>query len=441
MFRSLVVLGVMVLLLNGGLSGEPVSRDQIEVRILQLEDELQKLKAERAQLIRKEESGEFENEAVNAVDTPSGPARVENGEWTVGGAIRANYTIGDYPSGDRPSRGGHGGNFELDVFRLNVDYQKAALGGKMEYRFYDGYNFMHTLYGSYSFEDDSVLKVGLNRVPFGVGPYGPANSWFFDQHYYVGLADDMDYGVYYSKTVDSWTYDMAFYVSAENNWQGASADSARYSYDIVDTGAPNGHYQERGQINLRAVRSVEGSYPYKTGVSMQLGRLEGDGVFADDTYAYAFAVHSEHSWNDWGLKAQVTYYNYNADYTGLDESNNDLILMGAYDYAAAVAGEAIIPSVAINYLWKPDQISWIDSINFYNDFSIILKQGTLDTGESFNDSALNVLGMAIARGGWYVYVDLALSNGNYFVGDSGDFGANLGDDWQKRFNINFGYYF
>jgi hypothetical protein len=61
--------------------------------------------------------------------------------------------------------------------------------------------------------------------------------------------------------------------------------------------------------------------------------------------------------------------------------------------------------------------------------------------DGFNDSAMNVIGMAIARGGWYIYVDYAFSNGNYFVGDSGDFGANTDDDWQKRFNINFGYYF
>jgi hypothetical protein len=72
------------------------------------------------------------------------------------------------------------------------------------------------------------------------------------------------------------------------------------------------------------------------------------------------------------------------------------------------------------------------------------------------------LGAAWARGGWYIYTDLAFSDGNYFVGNEdsdgqvesysnvfgnngtsgvGDFGANANDHWNYRFNINFGYYF
>jgi hypothetical protein len=62
--------------------------------------------------------------------------------------------------------------------------------------------------------------------------------------------------------------------------------------------------------------------------------------------------------------------------------------------------------------------------------------------------------MSIARGGWFIYVDYALSNGNLFVGNRddvfgdtvadssvGDLGANRNDRWNSRFNINFGYYF
>ena len=41
----------------------------------------------------------------------------------------------------------------------------------------------------------------------------------------------------------------------------------------------------------------------------------------------------------------------------------------------------------------------------------------------------------------YVYTDLGFSDGNWFVGQSGDFGANTDTDWEKRFNINVRYYF
>ena len=63
-----------------------------------------------------------------------------------------------------------------------------------------------------------------------------------------------------------------------------------------------------------------------------------------------------------------------------------------------------------------------------------------------------MLGSAWASGGWYIYTDLAYSDGNLFVGNEGDdyaniyqgvgdFGVDGNDDWNYRFNINFGYYF
>lgn len=129
---------------------------------------------------------------------------------------------------------------------------------------------------------------------------------------------------------------------------------------------------------------------------------------------------------------------------------------GAYDFAWPVANEGVIPAIALSYTIAPE-IEWIDTLTFYNDYSIILKDGDIN-GADFNDSALNVIGVAIARGNWYIYVDYAYSNGNYFVGNEdddysfgedgqyanasvGDFGRNGNDDWNGRFNINFGYYF
>ena len=54
-------------------------------------------------------------------------------------------------------------------------------------------------------------------------------------------------------------------------------------------------------------------------------------------------------------------------------------------------------------------------------------------------------------GSLYIYTELGLSDGNYFVGGEGDdyssiygvndFGASGNNEWQKRFNVNVGYYF
>jgi len=382
---------------------------------------------------------------------------VELGNLSVGGAIRANYVNGDYtPSGsDAAQRGDNGGNFELDVFRINLDYLEGPVSAKAEYRWYNGYNMLHTGWVGYELDENSGVQVGLNRVPFGVGAYGPANSWFFDQHYYVGLSDDMDYGIKYSWAKDNLAVDVAYYLMAENSFVGASEESARYSYDIVDNGSPYSHYEEENQVNLRAIYTIENEdYSNELGVSLQWGQLSADGDFAEDTDAYAASVHSKASMGPWTLMLQATQYDYAPDYTssatdanGLPLSDS-LVTMGAYDFAYPVASKGVIPAVALSYTVKPE-IEWIDSITFYNDYSVIMKDD-----DSFNDSALNVTGMAIANGGWYIYVDYAYSNGNYFVGDEGDvygdtyaessvgdFGANGNDDWNGRFNINFGYYF
>src|SRR5690606_30097459 len=101
-----------------------------------------------------------------------------------------------------------------------------------------------------------------------------------------------------------------------------------------------------------------------------------------------------------------------------------------------------IPAVALSYTFTPDKIDWFDSITPYIEYSLIIKEES-----AFNDSELFIVGAAWARGGWYIYTDLAFSNGNYFVGTdgdayapdytgTGDFGINGNDDWNMRFNIN-----
>ena len=388
-------------------------------------------------------------------------AAFQAGPLKVGGAVRANYVLGDYVTdgSDGPQRGGNGGDFELDTFRVNLDYAQNNFLGKVEYRFYNGYNFLHTGWIGYNFSNGSQVQIGVNRVPFGIGDYGAENSWFFDQHFYVGLCDDMDLGAKYSLPLGNLVVDAAYYAGAEFEGLGDSTGSARYSYDIVDDASyigkfPHGRayasYIERNQLNLRGTYTIDtGSLSAQIGISLQWGQLEAQTDLAEDSDAFAFAVHANSNLGPWAIKMQLSHYKYQADYT--NGANNDLIAMGAYDFAWPVASEGTIPSIALSYTWSPKGIDWIDSITFYNDYSVIIKKGDTLDGTPFNDSALNVTGMSIASGGWYIYVDYAISNGNYFVGneedtyatfsDVSDFGINGPNDWDRRFNINFGYYF
>lgn len=445
-----VLLGLATIPLAGQTAAE------LRQRVTTLETELAEAKRQLAEAEAKtteaeKKSATAEEKLAQANDT--GPGKIEIGPIRIGGAIRANYALGNYDTGEGPTRGAKGGNFALDTFRINVDFEQGPFLGKLEYRWYNGYNFLHTGWLGYKVTDDSTVQVGANRVPFGPGPYGVSNSWFFDQHYYVGLSDDMDLGVKYTGTFGDFTLDAAYYFSDEGNWMGASTDSARYSYDAVlirrdfngDGMTTLAGFAERHQFNLRGVYSMEfGNVGTDVGASLQYGQLDAHGTSDGD--AWAGSVHMKNSIGPVGIATQLTYYNFDLD-DDVPWGNAKLIPMGAYDFAEFVAAEAFIPAIAVNYFLPTDSIDWLDSVNFYVEYSSIIKDGevTLANGDTadFEDSQLFIIGAAWARGGWYVYTDLAFSDGNYFVGldDYTTFGANLDATWQTRFNVNFGYYF
>ncbi|MEJ2575643.1 MAG: hypothetical protein P8106_02880 [Gammaproteobacteria bacterium] len=428
---------IAAVLASGAVYAE--SAAELEQRVRQLEQELAAARAELEQA----------NETIADAGEPA-PSDIEFsgegfGTLKIGGAMRANYAIGDYVSNTDggPSRAfDDGGNFELDTFRVNADYTNGPWVGKLEYRWYDGYNFLHTGWLGFNFEDDSQIQVGVNRVPFGPGPYGVSQSWFFDQHYYVGFADDMDLGVKYTKPFGDWTFDFAYYYSDEGSYAGNSKDSARYSYDVVNESGTG--YEERNQFNVRG-RYTLPDVPIDTtlGFSAQYGQLKSKGP-EDDGDNYAASVHMVNKWNNFTLASQLTYYEYDVDATPLTGSD-DLVLMGAFDFAWPVAAEAWIPAVSLSYYKPTPGIAWLDYVIPYVEYSSIVKDV-----DAFNDSQMWVLGAAWGHGGWYIYTDFAYSNGNYFVGNEGDdygvscvgdFGVNCNDDWNSRFNVNFGYYF
>ncbi len=369
----------------------------------------------------------------------------EVGPLTVGGAMRVNYVIADQdaPEDGSLGRGSSEGNFELDTFRINLGLSHEGVIGAAEYRWYDGYSFVHTGWLGYEDPELGRVEVGINRVPFGVGPFGPANSFFFDQHYYVGLADQMKVGLKYSRTAGPLAFDLAYYPIDVPNGRGISDDSMRYSYTVVpeDAGGIPGVYEERHQVNARLIYTIE-ELNTALGISGKYSQLNAQDDRASNSDAYAVSLHSSTTYNGWNLMLQLSAYRFDADYRADEEGvqpTNDLIVMGAFGFPFPVASEGLIPSVALSYTITPET-DLVDSITFYNDYSIIVKDGE-ENGQSFRDSQLNVTGMAIAKGGWYIYTDYALSDGNYFVGPGGDFGSNQNNDWQYRFNINFGYYF
>ena len=120
----------------------------------------------------------------------------------IGGAIGVNYAYGSYDNNDR----GEGiGGIDVDVFRLNADLDHQNVIGRLEYRWqaagngiYDTYSMIHTAWLGYDAGESGTFRAGIVRVPFGPTAYGVSSSYFFDQHWYVGLSDDMDLGIRWS---------------------------------------------------------------------------------------------------------------------------------------------------------------------------------------------------------------------------------------------------
>jgi len=333
--------------------------------------------------------------------------------------------------------------------------------GKLEYRWYDGYNFIHTGWLGYRLDDASQLEIGVTRKAFGPGPYGISESWFFDQHYYVGLADDPDLGIKYSTKLGDWKLDAAYFVSSEWNGNGRSLDSTRYGYDAirwrqtvdkngnVTYGAMDNGFEERNQFNLRVIYDLSDvAVPSELGISLEYGQLKGQRV--DNGSHWAASAHMINHIGDWRIASQITRYEYDID-SNNPWSSDELIPMGAYDFSWPVATKAWIPAISISYLKEPPSIPWLDSVRPYLEYSNIVKDAS-----DQNDSQLWILGAAWASGGWYIYTDFACSDGNLFVGNEaanggtdnyssvygvGDFGDDGNNEWNYRFNINFGYYF
>ncbi|CAA0107991.1 Uncharacterised protein [Halioglobus japonicus] len=432
--------------------GAAPSVAELEAEVATLTQQLAEANARLAQA--QSRAGEAEKALADTRDVQG--TGITLGPVTIGGAIRANYIYGNYEEvGSAPQRGGNGGNVEFDTFRINASLEYDQWRGQLEYRWYDGYNFFHTGWLGYAFDDTSQVEVGITRVPFGPGPYGVSQSWFFDQHYYLGLSDDPDLGVKYLTQWGSWDLAFAYFISSEGNGRGGSADSARYGYDAVKwksaiepngdiVEAPANGYEERNQFNLRAIYQLEDvPVPTDVGVSMQWGEL--DGKRAEDGHHWALSGHMVNTFDNFTLATQLTRYHFDVDDDSLAELQ--LLALGAYDFAWPVATQAWVPAVSLSYRIDTPGIPWLNYILPYIEYSNVIKDDN-----AFNDSELFIVGSAWASGGWYIYSDLAYSNGNLFIGDQddnysniyqgvGDFGVDGNDKWNYRFNLNLGYYY
>lgn len=364
------------------------------------------------------------------VVTTADAAKPQEDGISLGGAIRTNYSHTSYDDGNK----NRGGDFDFDIFRLNLNGKIGDILLDAEIRFFDYMTAVKYAYVGYQFTENWQVQAGITQVPFGNWPYN-SHNYFFSTNYYLGLEDDHDLGIVFKRSIaDNWQLDLGFFKNDElGGVDGYVSDrSDRYSYDVIGARLPGDDIYGDPTQSLGEYNTLSGRFGYHTnwfgtktevGVSALHGGLH-DGVRRAGDY-YAWGLHVNSHWHNWNLQLQHTEYAYNVD---------DLTQMavGAYGFYDSIAAEA--KSATINLAYNlPVEWGPVTGLQFYNNYGLVY-----DKSDHSANTMMNVTGFSVAAGGLFTYFDLVHARNQPFVG-----GSVAGDspDTERRFNINIGYYF
>lgn len=370
-------------------------------------------------------------------------AQENQNNFHLGGAVRYNIYMKSWVSNKTQPE------YTWDTWRLNVDGSKNGIDFSFEYRFYptSGTNFIHHGYLGYAFNDHLYMKLGVTQVPFGISKYA-SHSWWFQAQYYFGLEDDYDIGIKFDYTgIENLTLNFAYFRQAEPEGPSAggavtygNAGPGRYSYDItpgvgkIGAETVDAHIRELNQINIRAAYQVSKSI--ELGLSAQVGGIYNSVLNKSETSS-AFCAHILADWgNGWNFKGSLINYNYKAS----DDNGNrlDIVQMGAYGSPYDVAAKANTYAAGIAKSF-PVKIGPISNIQVYVDYSYVDK-----VKKEYADMQQLIPGFLISAGPVYTYVDYAMGKNHPWLNATFGEGLGVGDKntgWNKRFNMNIGYYF
>lgn len=403
--------------------------DQLKQQIALLQQQLQQLEQRLQQPAAPAEvevKGEVETETIAA-----NPATAKPDGISVGGAIRTNFSHTSYNDGNK----NRGGDFDFDIFRLNLNGSIGDVLLNAELRIFDYMTAVKSAYVGYQFSENWQAQAGITQVPFGNWPYN-SHNYFFSANYYLGLEDDYDLGLMFRRQIaDNWQLDLGFFKNDELGGVDGYVDSRadRYSYDIVGSrlqgdGIYDDPTQPLGEYNTFAGRfayhfSHSDNFSTEVGISALAGGLHDGERRAGDYHAWA--LHLNSNYQRWNLQLQYSRYQYDID--GIDR-----IAVGAYAFYDSIAAEASSATANIAYS-LPLQWGPVTGLQFYNDFSLIY-----DKSDFSANTMMNVTGVSVAAGGLFTYFDLVHARNQPFVGSSMAADSN---DTERRFNINVGYYF
>ncbi len=401
--------------------------EQMQRDLLQMQQRLDNLQAEKEREQAERERMEARvAEVAETADAAQAAAAEDADGISFGGAVRLNYGWRDYDDQNKDRVG----DFELELFRINVNGTVGNVILDAEWRRYNDFQAIHHAWVGYDFSDELQMQLGITQVPFGILPYA-SHSFWFTGNYYLGYEDDYDTGVKFVHTPnEDWTFHYAFFKNPEYANDGR-AD--RYSFDLVTGGDQQN--TETNQINFRAERHIHFNDDVRAdfGLSLQAGQMYNRATESNGD-RWAVGAHMDYYNGPWNLRLQAMRYEYNPD--NPDGVSDDFVQKGAFAFPFLMAAKANVytysASRSFNVDWGP-----ITYVNCYNEGTFV----DPDVDNS-SESIQSVTGCAIGAGGVYAYFDWIAGKNMWFAGGDGiGLDAGTSGKWRSRFNVNIGYYF
>ncbi|OHV12297.1 hypothetical protein [Kushneria phosphatilytica] len=360
----------------------------------------------------------------------------------ISGTFELAHSYNDWDEQDKDT----GGDIDFGKFILGIDGQVDNYIYSFQYRFYDGYRFLHHGWLGYQLNDNDTVKVGLVQTPFGNMDYGYL-GWYGTLPYLAGFNDNQNAGIKWHHEDGPWTTDLAFFKSDQlgstNESYGANppGGTTAATYDDngdLDTRGDQGNKSEN-QVAARVGYTFGHGTDYTTEVNFSAkgGQLYNEQTNdSGDNWAAALGLNG--NYGNWSVLLQATQYEYNAKNADEDDTgiSDNVMQVGAFNFNYLIPAEGQMYNFSLAYSMD---VNWgpIDNAYFYNDYSYISADGDYSPINggfgSMNDPQLNDIGIKLTAGPYYAWFDIVTNkNGlNYF-------GSPVDDDWHTSYQTHFG---
>lgn len=385
---------------------------------------------------------------VPQTESPALPAKLK-----LGVGIRARIDIRPFDANANGQRQ-TSAHLSFDTLILTADYESAHIFGSAQYRFY-GANFLYSRSAGYAGIPGEVnfpvyayigtkltptkkVTLGLQPVPFDDRYWG--SSWYDSLGFVYGMEEVYNPGITASHNDDRISIDAGYFPVAGPPGFGRSADSARFSVNIVK-GDPYLPSASRNAERDMAVGRIQYRLPTSSETKITLsGSAWFSAIHNFDTgrngHRRIFAASIKGEYGPWhakllGVRQRIDVYN---------SDRSDLVTVGDYDSSYNIAARGRMVFGEIGRQIETGSLPF--KLNVYTSYARFIKDAA-----GFHDTQRVNVGAFWtdkANGSIRVWSEGLIGRNDPYVG-AGQFGSGAaqgGDDkWKASLLIMMGYYF